>query len=195
MKRKVRAKKPELDKRQLCILTYFEQTKAEYSKYAVSDVNPIWRAGVDEQAIYPRECYARALHYALGLRQSEGVFLVHGESVFSLGGHAWVELPDGLVFDAVFEQFYRHEAYYDKNIIMARAWYKFTSHAACVIAYNMPETDHDLIPCRWDTRLKLPWISGDPLTIDFAAAIRLFVAAGLRPKSSLRMLKKLKHPV
>jgi hypothetical protein len=57
------------------------------------------------------KCYQEALDY-LHLHAADwpGARLVHGRA----GGvaHAWVEFPDGVVFDGVFQRFYRQRPYY-----------------------------------------------------------------------------------
>jgi hypothetical protein len=69
---------------------------------------------------YWGDCYRRAADYVLArfLRDGpcpplEGLTLVHGtcRAGLLLWGHAWVELPGGLVFDGVRQQFYEPAGY------------------------------------------------------------------------------------
>jgi hypothetical protein len=152
-------------------------------KHIEVNVEQAWREGTDPDAIYFGECYFRAFRYATSLVRScnagmlkslDGVYLVHGETAagFALGGHAWVELPGGVIFDGVYQRFYSAEGY------APLPWYKFTVSAAGIIMANMqPPTLY-----RWDHVLKLPW--GDPknpLVIDYDDAVRLLISSGLRP--------------
>ncbi len=144
--------------------------------HAITDVCPAWLEDVDVGAVYPQECYYRAHRYATHPgRMEEGVFLVHGETGLLFGGHAWVELPDGLVFDGVFQQFYPLDVW-DQEAIPHR-WYKFTPLAAGIITARLRKTHPGLY--RWDAVLKLPW--GDPakpLVIDGDMANQLLLAQG-----------------
>jgi hypothetical protein len=136
--------------------------------------------GVDPHAIYPHECFYRSYRYATDpVRLSEKTIrLVHGECVLALGPHAWVELPDGLVFDGVFQQYYRIEDW--ETEISGRAWYKFTPHAASLILANMPRADDGQCCYQWDAVLNLSRFRGVPLEIDFDMAWDLIVASGIR---------------
>jgi hypothetical protein len=154
----------------------YEQVKRSMTAHAITDVCPAWLEGVDGGAIHPHECYYRAHRYAIHpARFEEGVLLVHGETGLCFGGHAWVELPDGLVFDGVFQQFYPL-AVWDREAIPNR-WYKFTPLAVGIITARLRKTHPGLY--RWDTVLHLPW--GDPanpLVIDGDMAHQLLLAQG-----------------
>ena len=178
----------------------YETMKQEHADYAVSDVPPLWLEGVEPQAIYPQECFYRAYSYATHLSRfsTKGIWLVHGECGLCFGCHAWVELPDGLVFDGVFQQFYRIEDW--EKRILGRAWYKYTPRAAIRISYNMPKTDDGLHRLDgWHKSLKLPFIFAgtDSLEIDDEKAEELIVLNGLRDEADrqdakLKMIKKAK---
>ncbi len=154
----------------------YERIKHGMAAHAITDVCPAWLEDVDVGAVYPQECYYRAHRYATHPgRMEEGVFLVHGETGLLFGGHAWVELPDGLVFDGVFQQFYPLDVW-DQEAIPHR-WYKFTPLAAGIITARLRKTHPGLY--RWDAVLKLPW--GDPakpLVIDGDMANQLLLAQG-----------------
>ena len=160
----------------------YEQNKESYAKFAVSDVRPYWMEGVNPHTVYPHECFYRAFRYATDLDSNleKGTWLVHGECILASGLHAWVELPDGLVFDGVFQQFYRIEDW--EREMFGQAWYKFTPEAATLILANMPETDGQCSYC-WAAELKLPWFRGVPLEIDFDMAWELIVKSGIREKA------------
>jgi hypothetical protein len=145
-----------------------------------------WKEGTNTGYVYPRQCFWRSLEYAIhpARRTVPEVWLVHGESDFSLGGHAWVELPDGLVFDAVLQRWYRN--YYGSDGQNGRAWYKFTPDAALLIysELNAGNDGSTLAEYRFDTFLWLPW--GDPanpLYIDYALAVRLIATREARKAS------------
>ena len=81
---------------------------------------------------YWRDCYRRAADYLLAHAPRdgecppvEGLALVHG--VCRAGprqwGHAWVELPGGLVFDGVRQQFYGRGGYRRVTQATAEATY------------------------------------------------------------------------
>lgn len=62
---------------------------------------------------YPNKCYEKADEYLLDKRHIKGIKLVHGlYTIFEIP-HAWVELPDDIVFDGVLQRFYKKEGYYD----------------------------------------------------------------------------------
>lgn len=165
--------------------TMYKQMKVTYAKYVVENVRPLWLEGVDPHAIYPQECFYRAYCYATDASRYtvKGLWLVHGECAFALGPHAWVELPDGLIFDGVFQQFFRAKDFYDRGKLVGQPWYRFTPRAASLIAANMPMTDDGRCSYRWDGKLKLPWITDEPLEIDFEKADELIVASGIRAET------------
>jgi hypothetical protein len=154
----------------------YERRKRKLAEHALTDVCPAWLEEVDLSAIYPQECYYRAYRYATHpARMVEGVYIVHGETSLVFGGHAWVELPDGVAFDGVFQQFYPLDVW-DREVHPLR-WYKFTPMAADIIVARLRFT-HPGMYC-WDAALDLPW--GDPskpLIIDYQMAHNLLVAQG-----------------
>jgi hypothetical protein len=147
----------------------------------VTDVPEDWRAGTTPEALHPRDCYFRSFRY-VSEHFASGVpmWLVHGQYLWGTN-HAWVELPDGVVFDGAMQRFYRREAYYE--IQVARAWYQFDGSAATIIAANLPVGEDGLVPYgTWDVILKLPWADPDnPTLIDADRATELLVTSGLRP--------------
>jgi hypothetical protein len=162
----------------------YERSKQRYAKYAVSNVRSVWMEGVQPHAIYPHGCFYRAYRYATDLVRlpERGIRLVHGQCTLALGPHAWVELPDGLVFDGVLQQFYLIEDWEEE--ILGQAWYKYTPSAAALILANMPVTHDGQRICQWDAELKLPWFSGVPLEIDLDKAWELIVASGIREEAN-----------
>jgi hypothetical protein len=81
---------------------------------------------------YWTDCYRRASDYVLArARQpgpclpADGVLLVHGvcRDDHVMWAHAWVELPDGVVFDGVRQQFYDRDGYYRTLRATAEATY------------------------------------------------------------------------
>lgn len=67
--------------------------------------------------LYPKWCYERAFNYVESKKHIENVKLVHGlykpYSIESHSGHAWTELPRGIIFDGVLQGFYKKEDYYN----------------------------------------------------------------------------------
>lgn len=70
---------------------------------------------------YWADCYRRASEYVLARDPErglclpiDGMLLVHGVcgDDHVLWAHAWVELPGGIVFDGVRQQFYQRDGYY-----------------------------------------------------------------------------------
>jgi hypothetical protein len=157
----------------------------------VADVPAAWRVGTTPDTPYPGDCYYRSFRYVSKHCTSiQPLWLVQGE--YWLGArHAWVELPDDLVFDGVMQRFYRKDAYYE--IQGARAWYKFESGAAVLVAINLPSKDGLTQYGYWDSILGLPWADpANPTVIDYDRAWELLVSSGLRadlPKQSRRRKK------
>ncbi len=81
-----------------------------------------WRQGTKPDFYYHGRCYLMALRYMLHHLSVEGLgfermSLVHGvwnPDVRSgeTGHHAWVELPEGVVFDPNRQRFYDQDSYY-----------------------------------------------------------------------------------
>lgn len=135
-----------------------------------------WKIGTNTRYVYPQQCFYRSFTYACHefRRNVPGVWLVHGESSFAGGPHAWVELPDGLVFDAVYQRWYRN--YYDAEGAAGRAWYKFAPLAAASILFEKwNEAGRPACPCyRFDNWLWLPRGNSDqPMIIDLERAEEL----------------------
>jgi hypothetical protein len=147
----------------------------------VADVPEDWRVGITPEMLRPGECFVRSFRY-VSEHFASGVpmLLVHGE--YLLGArHAWVELPDAIVYDGVMQRFYRRDAYY--SLQAARPWYKFESPAALIIAANLPVGEDGQVSYGyWDVILRLPWADPDnPTLIDHDRAVELLVTSGLRP--------------
>lgn len=162
------------------IYRVYEKMKLDCTPYVVTDVPPLWLVGVDPQALYPQECYYRAYRYATDLTRLsvKGLWLVHGECSLARGCHAWVELPGGLVFDGVLQQFFQITDW--EKRFLAQSWYKFTPDAAALISANMPMTEEGEFIHRWDTKLNLPWYRGVPYKIDFDKAMEYITLSGIR---------------
>ena len=159
------------------------QTQIHDLREAEVSVPDDWRAGIDPRALYPGECYYRAYRYATKLAcrlpALEEIWLVHGEYAILGIGHAWVELPGDVLFDAVLQRFYRRDAYYE--IELAKPWYKYRPAAAMVIAANMPVNPSGTISFGgWHTVLKLPPPDPKiPSAIEYHRAIELLASVGL----------------
>jgi hypothetical protein len=81
---------------------------------------------------------------------------VLGETSLALGGHAWVELPNGLVFDGVFQRFYRREDYYGE-MAHATPWYIYDAIAAHRFGVTLKVS-----PGHWWRHVGLPMIWNRP---------------------------------
>ena len=147
------------------------------------DVPDAWRTGTNPDVHYPGDCYCRACRYVIDLAKrlpKEQIWLVHGEYGFSIG-HAWVELPGDVVFDAVLQRFYGKQGYYE--IQSANPLYMYSSGAAMRLAANIPgETPGTTRFGEWHLVLKLPPADPQaPTVIDFDHARELLITSGLRP--------------
>lgn len=162
------------------------RSQLEPAEVAVPD---LWREGTDHATLYPGECFYRSYRYisSLSLRVCGArlydlhrqIWLVHGQMTGC--GHAWVELPDNIVFDGAFQRFYHKAPYYETLLI--QPWYKYAPHAAVMIAANLPRTPTGLCYYGgWHISLKLPWADPEhPTVIDDRQAIDLLAASGLCP--------------
>lgn len=142
-----------------------------------------WRVGTTRRAIFPGECFYRAALYVYqpDLFSAEGLWLVHGENTMARNRHAWVELPDGVVFDAVLQRFYSRKGYYGGTV--ARPLYKYTPAAAALISLHLPKSpDGRALYGDWHEPLGLPWVDpADPLEVDEKRAIAALTVRGYLP--------------
>jgi hypothetical protein len=80
------------------------------------DVSAAWREQTSPEEVHRflHECFRRAWEYAM-FHEAIGAMLVHGRLFASRVdggcGHAWVELPGGVIFDGVTQRFYDGERY------------------------------------------------------------------------------------
>jgi hypothetical protein len=101
-------------------------------------VDPRLSRGTDPGRDYRRRCYEMALRYLADHREDEpGLRLVHG-TLRIVGvpyAHAWVEVPGGIVFDPVAQDFYDRRAYY--RMLHAAAARVYTPAEAGQLAITM----------------------------------------------------------
>jgi hypothetical protein len=71
---------------------------------------------------YPKECYWRAGNFALSQPDVTLVHALVGNRVIPMI-HAWCELPEGLVYDGVDNEFYRTDEYRNLVGVVAEARY------------------------------------------------------------------------
>ena len=125
-------------KRSICNLAHAEvEVPRRYSLYT------------DRNTQYPRQCFEEAYRY-VDMHRIRGMTYVFGTAV--CGGmqqHAWVELPENIVFDGTLQRFYDRDKYYDSECAMP--WYRFTRSAVRWIV------DQRFTTWRWDMHLRLPW--------------------------------------
>jgi len=132
------------------------------ARYEVTPPESPWIEGVDLDAIYPQDCYLRAYKYACDVNRCfEKHQLVVGATSLAFGGHAWVELPSGIIFDGVYQRFYRKDDYYG---VMAEAtpWYFFDADATTMLGAHLRTS-----PSEWWLKLGLPMIKGGRPPIKF----------------------------
>jgi hypothetical protein len=79
-------------------------------------VVPAWSRRTWPRRHYPQQCYPRTVKYIRQHADIPDMRLVHGVISHSGGGvpldHAWVELPGGIVFDAVVQAFFTRGSYH-----------------------------------------------------------------------------------
>src|SRR5438128_12206485 len=79
-------------------------------------VAPGWSRRTWPRRHYPQQCYPRTVKYIHQHADIPHMRLVHGVVSHSGGGvpldHAWVELPGGMVFDAVVQVFFTRHSYH-----------------------------------------------------------------------------------
>lgn len=125
------------------------------------------KVGVNPNAFFPQECYQRTVEYMDRHREQAGVTLIHG-TIASAGGirvgHAWVELPEGIVFESVCQRFYHQEDYYTVR------------GAQAVAQYTWPEMDAFLK----ETDQYGPWHPGNTSELEERLARRLAASLGAR---------------
>jgi hypothetical protein len=139
------------------IVASYEEGRQRAARFEVEPPGSPWIEGVDVNAIYPRQCYERAYEYAIHeSRCLEKHHFVLGETSLALGGHAWVELPNGLVFDGVFQRFYRREDYYGE-MAHATPWYIYDAIAAHRFGVTLKVS-----PGHWWSHVGLPMIWNRP---------------------------------
>ena len=88
-----------------------------------------WKEGVSEGPHNLRQCYLNALLYALDHHNIEGLRLVHGVNCQFLD-HAWVDLPNRIVFDGVLQRFYTQELFYSVTHARNKAEYTWEEASA-----------------------------------------------------------------
>jgi hypothetical protein len=79
------------------------------------NVEPAWARRTWPRRRYPQQCYRRTVKYVLDHPDIIGMRLVHGvvshAPHFVPLDHAWVDLPGGVVFDAVVQTFFTWASY------------------------------------------------------------------------------------
>jgi len=96
--------------------------------------DPPYRLKRRTRHTFPNRCYERAFIYVLDRTETEAR-LVHGR--WQGGhGHAWVEIPGGIVFDGVLNRFYQAEAYDHIMLLEPEAKYTPMEAARAVIQHG-----------------------------------------------------------
>jgi hypothetical protein len=89
---------------------------------------------------YRGRCYEKSFRYVFTHMETvPELRLVHG-AITVVGvymNHAWVEFPQGIVFDATTQEFYDRDAYY--RLLNAQAERVYTSQE---VAHHVAETNH-----------------------------------------------------
>jgi hypothetical protein len=133
----------------------------------------------DPSRVYARWCFEMAYLYVVSHDHVEGIHYVVGEaSVGGCGLHAWVELPNDVVFDGVMQRFYRREAYDERQHV--KVYYRYTGAAAVEIVVALRRKLGNEATWAWHLHLGLPWGQASaPLLIDSDLAVRLLAEKGL----------------
>lgn len=133
------------------------QQRRQYEKFEIDPPGSPWIEGVDRENVYPRACYMMASEYAYHIARSFQEYkVVHGDTSLVVGGHAWVDLPNNLVFDGVYQRFYRRDDYYGQ-MAHAKSWYIYDREAFRILHSSL----EDSLGQWWD-RLGLPMIFDRP---------------------------------
>lgn len=102
--------------------------KIDREKLTQHEVEPeeIYKTGKPRR-MSPKNCYQKAFKYVSSKSKLDGVLLVHGlykpYAVPHHSGHAWVELPNDIVFDGVIQRFYKKQGYYEYYEIIRQVEY------------------------------------------------------------------------
>jgi hypothetical protein len=87
----------------------------QLSQYEITPVDE-YKTGKPKR-LSPKNCYIKAFQYVSDKSHIEGIRLAHGlykpSFINNHSGHAWVELPNEIVFDGVLQRFYKKEGYYN----------------------------------------------------------------------------------
>lgn len=131
-----------------------ESKETRIKEMSVFEVVPPeeYRTG-KQKRYYPKKCFEKAFQYMIDVRPKDGV-LVHGkyspfkgpEDLFSYMEHAWLELPEDIVFDGVLQRLYRKVDYY--NYYHAVKVYEYTYGEAvkkASIDYTSGPWEYDIL--------------------------------------------------
>jgi hypothetical protein len=76
-----------------------------------------YKTGKKRRRICPKRGYEKSFRYVSSKYEMDGIKLVHGVYKPSFMeehvGHAWVKLPNEIIFDGVLQRFYQREPYYN----------------------------------------------------------------------------------
>lgn len=133
-----------------------------------AEVSPAWRKVVMSR-YFPRDCFPRAVQFmTLSPHLPQALYVLGEAACGGIGQHGWVEIDD-VVFDGVYQEFYRRDAYYQSEY--ARVWYRFTRPATLWL-HRMCRRQGQWT-WRWDLELGLPWADFDnPMLLDLEMAKR-----------------------
>ncbi len=107
--------------------------RAAYLEPPQVPVPPAWSRNTHPHHVYPGESYERAFAYVLD-HDIDGMQLVHGVATQADEEHAWVALPDRIVFDGVTQRFYAADAY--ATVMQVRPEQVYTPDAAVQMLLN-----------------------------------------------------------
>jgi hypothetical protein len=101
-----------------------------------------WAAHTWPRRRYPQQCYARTVKFVLDHAGIGGLRLVHGvvshAPHFAPLDHAWVELPNEIVFDGVVQAFFTRESYFAVMAAVPMDTYTAQQTQALVAVYGHP---------------------------------------------------------
>jgi hypothetical protein len=118
--------------------------------HLAADVPKAYRKEAMPEYCFLGECFGRAIQYvSLSRHLPESVYVLGEAACGGMGQHGWVELPGGIVFDGVLQEFYT-----SGYMSQAKQWYRF-DRAGTMYAERMSKryAKHSY---RWDCVLNLP---------------------------------------
>jgi len=133
-----------------------KQMRKEYADIEYNDYPPEFKKHVTAR-VHPKDCYRRAIKFILtnynpDYKLIHGIFMdLYNEHMTDKEhreafGHAWVEIEPGVIFDGVFNRFYREHEYLERRNIKKYQEWKAKQVLEAITKYNSFDGIHNL-PC------------------------------------------------